>query len=138
MTDSPFSSIIIAGLVIGALALSVGFILDDSASTYNKTVDSQVFTNITSSARGLTVIANDTASSFYGNKTSTSQSSAIDRFVSSAYGSIQVIGEIPDVFVNIVESATAGIGLAGYGEFIIAGVVVLIIGIALYLAVGRR
>ena len=138
MSESPFSSLIIAALVLAAAALAIGTIITDSSATYEQDGNTTIFTNITESGRGITTITNATANNFYGNKTTTTTTTAIDRMVGAAYGSMLVVGETPTVFINIVENVSGGIGLPGYSTFIIGAILAIIVGIALWLAVGRR
>ena len=138
MTDSPFSSIIITVLVIGAAALAMGTMIIGTANSYNATVNSTVFSNLTAAGNTMVGITNQSSNNFFGNKTSTTQLTAVDRMIGTAYSTILVIGNIPGVFVGIVDTLMTAVGLPGYGNFVIAAILAIIIGIAIYLAVGRR
>lgn len=133
-----FASILIVCLVVGAMALGIGFMLSDGSTSYSVTNNDTVFSNITSSARVVTSISNNTANSFFGNKTTATQQTAFDRMIGTSYGSILVIGSIPGVFINIVGASFSGIGLSGYDVFLIAAILAIIIGIVLFLTIGRR
>lgn len=133
-----FAGILIVCLVVGAMALGIGFMLSDGSTSYSVTNNDTVFSNITSSARVVTSISNNTANSFFGNKTTATQQTAFDRMIGTSYGSILVIGSIPGVFINIVGASFSGIGLSGYDVFLIAAILAIIIGIVLFLTIGRR
>lgn len=138
MTESPFSGIIIGVLVIAALSFAIGSIIDDAGQTYGQEANDTVFANITASGRTITATVNETQNNFFGNKTTNTQQSAVDRLVGTAYGTILVMKDVPVVFVNIVSNSTTGIGISGYTAFIIGAVIAIIVGIAIWLAVGRR
>lgn len=134
---SAFSNIVIAALIVAALALAIGSTINETSVTYNVNINSSSFTNISNTGNQIIGVTNTTANNFFGNQTSTTGSSSIDRMVSGAYGTILIVGQVPDVYVNSVESVSNGIGIANYTPFVIAGIVAIIIGVGIYLAVGR-
>lgn len=134
---SAFSGIIIAALLVAGLALAIGVVIEDTATTYNVSINATQFSNITSTGREIVSITNVTANNFFGNQTTTTGSSSIDRMISGAYGTILTIGEVPGVFTSSVSAVFSGIGLTGYENFVVAGILAIIIGIGIYLAVGR-
>lgn len=132
-----FASIVAAALIVAALAFAIEASIDDIAVTYNASINQSTFVNISNTGNSIVGITNSTANNFFGNQTSTSGTSVIDRTISSAYGSILIIGQVPSVFVTSVTAIFSGIGLTGYEKLVIAFITATIVGIGLYLAFGR-
>lgn len=138
--DSPFSGIIIACLVVIAIAICGGVIIGGTSASYNATVvDNSSYVNIASKASDIVGVTNQTSSNFFGNKTSTTQQTAVDRMVGTAYSSIVILGSVPDVFTTVIDSVGGVLGLdSSLTSLLLAGVIAIIVGIAIWLAVGRR
>lgn len=137
--DSPFSGIIIAALIIGAAVIGGGLFITGVGGSYNVTNNDTSYQSISNSTQDIVQITNQTAVSFFGNKTSTSTPTAVDRMIGTAYGSILVLGSVPKVYVTTADVIGHGMGIdTSYSILLITGIVAVIIGIAIWLAVGRR
>lgn len=138
--ESPFSGLIIAVLVVVGIAIAGGLAITQTSIGYNVTAGNNTsYTQIADSSSTIIRITNQTAQNYFGNKTSTTQATAIDRLYATGYSSIIILGSTPAVFTTVVDSVGTALGIDRvFTVLIITGILAIIIGIALWLSLGRR
>ena len=138
LDNTPFLTILAIGLMMGALALAFSYILSTGAATYGLTLNDTSYNNIVSASNQVSGITQNSSNTYFGNSTRTNQANSVDRLIGTGYNTILVLGSIPSVYEQIIYSIAGEMSIdATLANYLIAGIMAIVVTTAIFLAVGR-
>lgn len=137
--ESQLMSIFLPMIVICVLAVSFGIVVSDLGSNYGVSSNDTSYNRIASQSANITSISRGTSESVIGDDGDRSNVlTSTERLVTGAYNAILVLGDVPGVYMTIIDVVAFNIGIdATIVNLILAGLLFSIVAVIIYLALGR-
>jgi len=137
--ESQLMSIFVPMIVMCILAVSFVIVISDLGSNYGVSINDNTYNRVAAINGTIAEIGADTSTVVVGDNGERSNVlTSTERLVTGAYNAILLLGNIPDIYLTIIDAVADSIGLDGtIVTLIITGILFSIAAVVIYLALGR-
>jgi len=137
--ESQLMSVFTPMIVVCILAVCFGLVVLDLGTNYSVNSSDDSYDRIASASGNITAISADTSDSVIGEDGDRSNVlTSTERLVTGAYNAILVLGDIPSVYMTMIDVVALNVGIdATVVNLILAGILFSIVAVVIYLALGR-
>jgi hypothetical protein len=137
--ESQLMSIFVPMIVMCILAVSFVIVVSDLGSNYGVSINDNTYNRVAAINGTIAEIGADTSTVVVGDNGERSNVlTSTERLVTGAYNAILLLGNIPDIYLTIIDAVADSIGLDGtIVTLIITGILFSIAAVVIYLALGR-
>jgi hypothetical protein len=127
-------------IVICILGVALAIIVSDVGPRYNVSYDDSSYSRIVNQSGAINRISDQSANSLMGEDNQRSNVlTSTERLITGAYNSILVLGSIPGIYMSLIGVVADTLGIpSAIINLVIAGILFSIVGVVMYLALGRR
>jgi hypothetical protein len=136
---SQLMMIFVPMIVISIIAISFAIVVSDIGPRYNVNSTDSSYSRIISASGNISSISDTASTSVVGsNNDQTNVLTSTERLVTGAYNAILTLGDVPQVYMAIIDSVADTIGIdSAIVNLILAGILLAIVSVIIYLALGR-
>lgn len=139
-SSSQLINLIVPMIVVAILAVSFSIIASNVGNNYDVSYDDSSYEAIINQSSSINSIANRTGSSMLSPEEDRSNVlTAFDKLTTGAYNTFLVLSDVPGIYFAVITVISDAIGIDGrIVTLILSGIVISIVAVAVYLALGRR
>lgn len=137
--ESQLMSIFVPMIVICVMVWSFSIVVVDLSTNYGVSADDESYERIEAASGNITQISIDSSESVIGDSGERSNVlTSTERLVTGAYNAILVFGNVPAIYLTIIDVVALNIGIdQNIVNLIVAGILLSIVAVVIYLALGR-
>lgn len=139
-SSSQLINLIVPMIVVTILAVSFSIIAFNVGQNYDVDYNDSSYETIINQSSSINSIANRTGSSMLSpDEDRSNVLTAFDKLTTGAYNTFLVLSDVPGIYFAVITVIADSLGIDGrIVTLILSGVVISIVAVAVYLALGRR